>query len=232
MNIVITGASSGIGYYTSLLLSDQGHQVIAISRNAKKLSMLKAEVGKRKPGSKLIIVTGDISDEDSLAKITGEIKSQIGEVHVLINNAGILVNKSFQELTSKDWSNSYSTNVFGVVNMIRALLPMMNAGSHIVNISSMGGFQGSVKFKGLSAYSSGKAAVANLTECLAEEFKDLKIAVNCLCLGSVQTAMFSAAFPTMKASRSAKEISRYIAEFAIGGQNYFNGKIIPVSNST
>ncbi len=232
MNIVITGASGGIGYQTSLLLSDQGHQVIAISRNRENLLKLKTEAQKRNPSSKLFIAAGNIADESSLNKITGEINTQFEYINILINNAGLLINKPFHELTSKDWSDTYSTNVFGSVNMIRNVLPLMVAGSHIVNISSMGGFQGSVKFKGLSAYSSAKAAMVCLTECLAEEFKDRKITVNCLCLGSVQTEMFSAAFPAMKASLSAVEMALYVMQFATEGQKYFNSKIIPVSNST
>src|SRR5208282_5900863 len=100
----------------------------------------------------------------------------------------------------------------------------------IVNISSIGGVQGSAKFKGLSAYSSSKAALINITECLAEEFKERGIAVNCLALGSVQTEMFSAAFPSFEAALTAEEMANYISEFAVTGNKYFNGKVIPVSN--
>ena len=232
MNIVITGASRGIGYHTSLLLSDQGHNVIAVSRNMENLNKLKAESQNKNRSGKLHTFTGDVTDEKSLDKITNELKSLFSQVNVLINNAGILINKPFDELTSNDWSNLYSTNVFGAVNMTRSVLPLMHSGSHVVNISSMGGFQGSVKFKGLSAYSSSKAALVNITECLAEELKDRRIAVNCLCLGSVQTDMFSDAFPTMKASLTEAEIAHFIAQFATEGQLFFNGKIIPVSNST
>src|SRR5205085_6355885 len=119
-----------------------------------------------------------------------------------------------------------------VVNLTRGLLPFMKAGAHIVNISSMGGVQGSVKFKGLSAYSSSKAALINITECLAEELKDTGIAVNCLALGSAQTEMFTAAFPTSKAALSARDMGAYVADFALKGGSYFNGKTIQVSNST
>ena len=176
MNIVITGASRGIGYHTSLLLSDQGHDVIAISRNNENLNKLKVESQNKNQSGKLFTIAGDVSDEKSLDKIKREIKSLFSQVNVLINNAGILINKPFDRLTSNDWSDVYSTNVFGAVNMIRSVLPLMSSGSHVVNMSSMGGFQGSVKFKGLSAYSSSKAALVNITECLAEELKVRRIA--------------------------------------------------------
>ena len=240
MNIVITGASSGIGYQVALSLAAGHHKVIAVSRNKEKLEQLKAECMQADPGSDLFTIAGDISDPASLHNICNEIKSRCSSIQVLINKAGLLINKPFEELAPADWNLVYSTNVFGAVNMIQTLLSRFSPGSsdiknrkaHILNISSMGGFQGSLKFKGLSAYSSSKAALVGVTECLAEEFKDKNIAVNCLCLGSVQTEMFSAAFPSYKAARTTKEISSFIAQFATEGQNLFNGKIIPVSDST
>ena len=96
----------------------------------------------------------------------------------------------------------------------------------------MGGFQGSVKFPGLSIYSSSKSALGNLTECLAEEYKDKNIYFNCLALGSVQTEMLNSAFPGFEAQVSAKEMASYIYNFAIQRPLYINGKVIPVSNST
>ena len=109
---------------------------------------------------------------------------------------------------------------------------MMKDAGHIVNISSMGGFQGSAKFPGLSAYSASKGALGILTECLAEELKDKNIKVNCLALGSSQTEMFEAAFPGVEAGTLAFEMGRYVAEFAQNGHKYYNGKILPVANTT
>lgn len=96
----------------------------------------------------------------------------------------------------------------------------------------MGGVQGSVKFPGLAAYSSSKAAVINLTELLAEEYKDSGISFNVLALGAVQTEMLEEAFPGYKASISAVEMANYIFDFSLNGQKYYNGKLLQVSNST
>jgi NAD(P)-dependent dehydrogenase (short-subunit alcohol dehydrogenase family) len=96
----------------------------------------------------------------------------------------------------------------------------------------MGGFQGSQKFKGLSIYSSSKAALASLSECLAEEYRDSSISFNCLALGATDTEMMRAAFPGYNASAKPDEMAKFIVEFAINGNKYFNGKIIPVSTST
>jgi NAD(P)-dependent dehydrogenase (short-subunit alcohol dehydrogenase family) len=106
---------------------------------------------------------------------------------------------------------------------------MFNNPSHIVNISSMGGFQGSAKFPGLSAYSVSKGALSILTEALSTEFASKDIRVNALCLGAVQTEMFEEAFPGFKAPLSAEEMGHYIADFALTAHRFYNGKILPVS---
>jgi NAD(P)-dependent dehydrogenase (short-subunit alcohol dehydrogenase family) len=107
----------------------------------------------------------------------------------------------------------------------------MNA-AHIVNISSIGGFQGSVKFAGLAAYSTSKAAVCSFTELFAEEYKDTSIKMNCLCLGAAQTEMLEEAFPGYEAPVSAEKMAEYITDFALNADQWMNGKIIPVSLST
>ena len=103
--------------------------------------------------------------------------------------------------------------------------------THIVNIGSMGGYQGSSKYNGLSWYSSSKAAIANLSESLAEEFKELNIDVNCLALGAVNSEMLSVAFPGYKAPVNPDEVGKFIADFALTGNKLFNGRIIPVALS-
>ena len=101
-----------------------------------------------------------------------------------------------------------------------------------MNIGSMGGFQGSSKFPGLAAYSASKAALANLTECLAEEWKEAGIACNCLALGAVQTEMLAAAFPGFQAPVTSTQMGEMIAWFVKQGHQFFNGKVLPVSVST
>jgi short-subunit dehydrogenase len=234
MNIVITGASAGIGYQCALYLSSLGHHVFAVARRKENLEKLERESGEKNLKGNIHIMAGDISDEKFLDNLCSEIKRTTRSVHILINNAGSLVNKPFEELSTDEWKHVYNTNVFAVVSTIRKLLPLFETGTlnHILNISSMGGFQGSIKFKGLSAYSSSKAALVGVTECLAEEFKDRNIAVNCMCLGSVQTEMFLSAFPGYTAASTPEKTAKLIGDFAIEGAAFFNGKIIPVSNTT
>ena len=103
---------------------------------------------------------------------------------------------------------------------------------HVVTVSSMGGVQGSVKFPGLSAYSSSKGAVITLTELWAEEFKETGPSFNVLALGAVQTEMLEEAFPGYQAPVTALEMALYIKDFSLNGQKMYNGKLLQVSNST
>ena len=219
MNIIITGASRGIGYETAKLLSKE-HAVISVSRSAEKNKL---------PGVTAInfdLEKGDIS-KDLLPKIKKEFKT----VDVLINNAAALINKPFEKITRKEFEKIYSTNVFSIVELTQGILPMMKNG-HVVNIASMGGVNGSVKFPGLSVYSSSKGALITLTECLAQEFKDSEISFNALAFGSVQTEMLAEAFPNFKAPITAKEAAEFVAQFATTGHKYFNGKILQMALST
>lgn len=233
-NIIITGASSGIGFEAVLdLTANKENNVIALARSADKLRKLHELSTSLNPeGGKLFPAQFDIVFDDYQNGLLPFIKSKFDFVDILINNAGALVNKSFLDTSMEDFARVFQTNLLGHVNMIKHVAPLMNKGSHIVNIGSMGGYQGSAKFPGLSAYSASKAALAVLTECLAEEFKAQEIKVNCLALGSSQTEMFEEAFPNMQAGTLAFEMGRYIAEFAQNGHKFYNGKILPVANTT
>ena len=224
---VITGASRGIGFETATQLVQRGYKVLALSRNEEALKKLKSVAGEH-----LDYLPYDISHTDCRDLIA--ILEKYTKVDVLVNNAGALINKAFHELTPDDWYKVYEVNVFGVVRMVQQLRPYLEAApnAHIVNIGSMGGFQGSSKFPGLSAYSSSKAALANFTECLAEEWKDKGIACNCLALGAVKTEMLAAAFPGFEPPLTSAEMGAYVAQFADEGHRFYNGKILPVALST
>lgn len=232
-NIVITGASSGIGFEAVLdLTAKKENNVIALARSADKLKRLHEIASDLNfDGGNLYPAQFDILFDD-YQTLVPFIKSKFEHVDILINNAGILINKPFMDSSLEDIASMFQTNVLAHAQMIQNIVPLMPEGSHILNIGSMGGFQGSSKFNGLAAYSSSKAALAVLTECLAEEFKTKGIRVNCLALGSAQTEMFEAAFPGVEAGKLAFEMGRYIAEFAQNGHQYYNGKILPVSLMT
>lgn len=233
-NIIITGASSGIGFEAVLdLTANKDNKVIALARSADKLRKLHEIASSlNHDGGTLYPAQFDIVFGEYETSLVPFIQSKFKKVDILINNAGELINKPFMETSNEDFGQMLQSNLIGHINMIRHVVPLMSVGGHIVNVSSMGGFQGSAKFAGLSAYSSSKAALAVLTECLAEEFSGRGIKVNCLALGSSQTEMFEAAFPGLEAGTLAFEMGRYLAEFAQNGSTFYNGKVLPVSTST
>ena len=233
MNILLTGASSGVGFEAVLeLILKSENKVIALARSADKLSRLLEIAKGLNPECTLFPVQFDLVNDDIEQGLKPFIAEKFGHLDVLINNAGSLDVKPFAESSEVDFVEMLQSNFLNHVRLIQGLLPLMQSPSHIVNIGSMGGFQGSAKFAGLSAYSASKAALHNFTECLAEELKEKKICVNCLALGSAQTEMLEKAFPGYESPVMAFEMGKYIADFALTGHKFFNGKVLPVAVTT
>ncbi|HEX7494842.1 MAG TPA: SDR family oxidoreductase [Bacteroidales bacterium] len=225
MNIIINGGTKGIGReVVNCLTQDIGNQILVTGRDINALNDLSRQFKNVKS------VPLDMYLFDSLSDgFTDMVSSHFSKVDILINLAGFLIAKEFIDFTNEEARIIMETNFFGPASLIRVIKPLMPSGSHIVNISSMGGFQGSIKYRGLSYYSASKSALACLTECLANEFSEYGIRVNCLALGSVQTNMLEEAFPDYKAPVNAKEMAEFISNFALTGHKFFNGKILPVA---
>lgn len=224
--IVVIGASRGIGKELVLQFAkEKSNTIIALSRNVE-------EMKRNFTSENIHCGFADISKID-LHKTLDETLDHYHHVDIVINNAGRLIKKPFLTLSREEIDECYQTNAIGTIHATQYFVPkMLQKGGHIVNISTMGAFQGSVKFPGLSAYSTSKVAISSFTEQFAEEFKNSKIRMNCLCLGAVQTEMFEEAFPGGKAPISASLMAEYIADFALNGTKFYNGKILPVSSST
>ncbi|HEX6981249.1 MAG TPA: SDR family oxidoreductase [Balneolaceae bacterium] len=221
---VVTGASRGIGFEICKKFAESGHHTVAVARSEKHLKELE------KCNEQLIhAIPADLTDEKAVGRLVNEVENKFSKVDVLINNAGALINKPFKDLALSDWRSQVESNLISAVNITRQLLPLFNKNAHIVNISSMGGFQGSAKFPGLSAYSAAKGALSILTECLAIELADKQIKANALCLGAVQTDMLESAFPGIEAPVNPEQMGTYIADFALNGSTFYNGKILPVT---
>jgi len=222
-NIIISGTSRGIGYELALLFANEGYQVLAISRKTPQALL---------EHKNITCLSVDLAEENDLKKVSDFLSSTWKKVDAIVHNAGALVLKPFAETTSADFERVYKVNVFGVASLTRIALPYLDPGSHVVTISSMGGIQGSMKFAGLSAYSSSKGAVITLSELLSEEFKERGISFNVLALGSVQTEMLAEAFPGYEAPLSARDMADYIFDFTLKGNKFYNGKVLQVSSST
>ena len=218
--LLITGAGKGIGYATTLLAAKHGHQVIALSRNITPLKGI--------DGVKPYAV--DLAEPEEIKAFVDQLENT--HIDVLLNNAGLLTNTPVGESSFALYESIYKVNVFGLAELTRLVLPLMNQAGHVVNISSMGGIQGSAKFPGLSIYSSSKAAVITLTELWAEELKESGPKCNALALGAVQTQMLAEAFPGVKAPITAEDFATYVLDFCLTGQLYYNGKVLQVSSST
>ena len=230
MNIIVTGGSNGIGKQIAVnLASDINNNVLITGRDPVTLAAVADSAGKKN-------IKFLVSDFNKLHLAPDIFKSSVASVFdsvdILINNAGILYSERFEETSWDHAREMLEVNFFAPALIIRVLLSLMKKGAHIVNISSMGGFQGSVKFSGLSFYSASKAALACLSECLAVELADRKISINCLALGSTQSEMLTKAFPGYNAPVTSAEMGMFISDFALNGNRFFNGKIIPVALTT
>jgi len=222
--VIITGTSRGVGFELVHLFAHAGYAVLALSRNAKPVSNLNFE--------NITALSFDLNKTEDYERVTAFVEKEWSHVDILINNAGTLLNKPFSDTTFEDFQQVYNTNVFGVAELTRHMIPFMSKSGHVVTISSMGGVQGSVKFPGLAAYSSSKGAVISLTELLAEEYKETGPSFNVLALGAVQTEMLEEAFPGYEAPNTAAQMGAYIFEFSKTGQQFYNGKLLQISSST
>lgn len=223
-NVIVTGASKGIGYATALSFAREGHRVWALARNEKLLSKLQSEAEALK--GEVHVKACDISGFKE-----NWLPQDMKPVDILINNAGKLVNKPFGEITPEELREVYETNVFAPFRMLQQLLPVLSPDAHIINISSVGGVTGTIKFPGLSAYSSSKAAMSCLSECWHAEFADTDLTFNSLALGSVQTEMLEEAFPGYKAAATPAEMADYITDFALKAPKVIKGKTQLVSST-
>lgn len=232
MNVLITGAAGGIGKAcVKHLAKDKSLKIITVSRSEGVLSDLKKEI-LNDYDVDIDVFVSDFTKQGFHLELASYIEMNYGQLTYLINNAGLLINKSFEEVTINDLNAQLHINYVAPFQLMQSLIPLLKKStsqSHVVNISSMGGYQGSSKFPGLSAYSSSKAALSSLTECLAEEYKDSNINFNCLALGSANTEMLRAAFPSYVSEVSPEKIAEFIVEFTLNDHKYFNGKVLPVA---
>ncbi|MDT8308899.1 MAG: SDR family oxidoreductase [Bacteroidales bacterium] len=229
--IVITGATRGIGKATAIeLIKESTHTVIGLGRDSEALSQIQQMSDRI--NKNFIPYRIDLSKLNEIHNFSKYISHRKEKIDVLINNAGAMHNEPFLRTSAASFDKIMNINLRSPFFLIQSMALLMNSGSHIVNITSMGGVQWSSKFPGLSAYSASKGALTILTEVLAEELKDYSISVNGLAFGAVATEMLLTAFPGYKAPIEKEEMAQFVSYFALHGQQFFNGKVLPVSSST
>lgn len=228
-SVVVTGASRGVGYQTAKALAlEHGCTVIAVGRDGVALRQLQDLCG---AGTVEPLVL-DIAQKDAPAMLLDAVAGR--RIHALVHNAGALLNTPMGTYTEASVAALYHINVIAPLLITQALASLLGGDppGHLVHIGSMGGFQDSSKFPGLASYSSSKAALACLSQCLAEEFRDLGIRSNCLALGAVDTAMLRAAFPGYTAPVGPEAMGAYVAQFSLEGHKLYNAKVLPVALGT
>ena len=235
MVILITGASRGIGAALAESLTVSGHMVLLVSRNKSRLEQVVAGCNEKAGNLLAHSIPFDLTDLSELREeFVSRIRGITGTVDALVNNAGQLIRKPFDQVSIREAKVLFDANFFAPAQLIRICLPLMKDSplKHVVNITSMAGFQGSKKFSGLSYYSASKAALGSLTECLAEELTEDGFRVHALSIGSVQTEMLAQAFPGLKAPLEPPQMAEFMNWFILEAAGYFNGKVLPVSLST
>ncbi|WP_237326896.1 SDR family oxidoreductase [Streptomyces sp. CBMAI 2042] len=184
--VLVTGAASGIGRATAFAFAEAGARVVAVDLDAEgaaRTAELARLVGAPAAWGEAV----DVSDEAAMEKLAAKVAAEYGTVDVLVNNAGIGLSGSFLETTSEEWKRVLDVNLWGVIHGCRIFGKQMadrSQGGHIVNTASAAAFQPS---RALPAYSTSKAAVLMLSECLRAELAEKSIGVSAICPGIVNT---------------------------------------------
>ncbi|MFJ4629520.1 SDR family oxidoreductase [Streptomyces sp. NPDC088847] len=190
--VLVTGAGSGIGRATAFAFAESGARVVAVDRDAESAART-AELARLIGAPEAWAETVDVSDEQAMEKLAEKVAAEYGVVDVLVNNAGIGLSGSFFDTTPEDWKKVLDVNLWGVIHGCRLFGKQMaerGQGGHIVNTASAAAFQPS---KALPAYSTSKAAVLMLSECLRAELSGQGIGVSAICPGLVNTNITSTA---------------------------------------
>lgn len=184
--VLVTGAGSGIGRATAFSFAEAGARVIAVDRDgesAARTADMARLVGARQTWAETV----DVSDEQQMEKLAEKVAAEYGTVDVLVNNAGIGVAGAFLDTSTEDWKRTLDVNLWGVIHGCRLFGRQMaerGQGGHIVNTASAAAFQ---PLRILPAYSTSKAAVLMLSECLRAELAGKGIGVTVVCPGFVNT---------------------------------------------
>jgi NAD(P)-dependent dehydrogenase (short-subunit alcohol dehydrogenase family) len=229
--VLVTGGSRGIGAATAKRFWQAGYDVVITSRSQKDLDLQIQSLGT--DSLRILGIEADMSQQHDVDRVFALINKHFGEVNVLVNNAASLELASVIDTNADMFQSTMNNNVLSVFLCSKALIHQQLAKptkdpKMILNIGSLGGLMFTQKFAGLSAYVASKYAVTGLTEALAEETKDLNIAVMALAPGAVDTQMLRKAAPDFKATTHPKNIAEVIFSLCDNTALYpLSGCIIP-----
>ncbi|MFF4390704.1 MULTISPECIES: SDR family oxidoreductase [unclassified Streptomyces] len=184
--VLVTGAASGIGRATAFAFAEAGARVVAVDRDAEGAART-ADMARLVGAAEAWAECVDVSDEQAMEKLAAKVAAEYGIVDVLVNNAGIGLSGAFLDTTAEDWKKVLDVNLWGVIHGCRIFGKQMaerGQGGHIVNTASAAAYLPS---RTLPAYSTSKAAVLMLSECLRAELASKSIGVSAICPGIVNT---------------------------------------------
>ena len=198
---LITGAGGGIGRACALAFAREGARVALVGRRSKLLQETARQMGKS-----ALVIAGDLRKKPDIARVVAQTVKRWGGLHVLVNNAGVLIPGTAESLSEAQWDETFDTNVRGLWLLSRAALPHLRraGGGSIINISSVLGLVGA---RARVAYAASKGAVTLLTKSMALDHAHEGIRVNCICPGIVETEMvadFIRKAPDPEAARRAR----------------------------
>ncbi|MEH1778270.1 MAG: SDR family oxidoreductase [Nostoc sp.] len=201
---LITGAGSGIGAGTAKAALQSGDRVVATGRNLDKVRNALRDVA----SENLAFVQLDVSDEVEAKTAVEEAVKRFGRIDVLVNNAGYSLLGNFEEMTTTDIERQFATNFYGVVYIMRAVLPVMRQqqSGHIINISSVAGVVG---FKHCAAYAASKFAVEGISLSVAAEVEGFGIKITLVEPGFFRTDLLD--------DRNVRWPSNAIEDYAVEG---------------
>lgn len=227
--VLITGGGSGIGAACAGEFYRRGRSLVIVGRTASRLKKTAQHLG---AGERVMMLVGDVGDEKFACSVFTAVRKRFGSVDILVNNAAILVKKSFLKTSVAEWDATMRANLRGPFLFSREFLRAAKPGRVIINIGSLAGVQGTSKFPGISAYTVSKYGITGLTAALAVEARPLGVAVFCVAPGGVDTAMLAKAAPGFKAGAVPADIARVVVNLAEGTlPDMLSGSTIPLETN-
>ncbi|MBI2646970.1 beta-ketoacyl-ACP reductase, partial [Candidatus Woesearchaeota archaeon] len=231
---LITGASRGIGKAIALELAKNNVDVI-INYNWDEVEAVKMVEEIKKLGVDSIAVKADVSNFDECASMAEVVKKKFGYLDILINNAGVLSDKTLKNMTKEQWNIVVRTNLDGTFNVTKNALLLMRDGGRIINISSIVGISGNF---GQTNYAASKAGIIGFTKSLAKELGKYKITVNVVAPGFIETNMTKGvpfirkriilSMIPMGRAGTPEDVANCVAFLASDKAGYITGEVICV----
>lgn len=208
--VVVTGASRGIGRAIALRLAELGAEVALWARNQQSLRMVAADISAARGKARAIVV--DVTDADAVEHAAQLVRATMPPLRVVVNNAGVVLRKSSEDITDAEWRHVMAVNLDGTFHVTRAFLPdLKHNQGRVINIASISGREGTAL---LAAYCAAKHGVIGLTRALAEELRTAKVSVNAVCPGSVDTQMLREGMPDARPDMSPDDVAKTVVFLA------------------